>query len=259
MPCQWQCSFDSNTSSFSQYLTKIMGAPSVLQVYFWRLGPPHLGLDLLPLKKRQVKQTLLQKKAGGLGRGTRGKCRAAPPSQSSVPWLKAAAITAALLCIKAQHSYLQEITYTSWVLVSFPAGSKFLPVLPRVEPGWTSVLCGVCSVKLGVINHSQSTTLNAPALVGSANIESLAYLLPWQSPLKLFLAYIKGTEKKKKNQKSISNVKYKEFKFKKNTPTFCIPSVRGPFTREPWVWWFWMIKLCSKSVLGGQGEKKWWA
>lgn len=131
-----------------------------------------------------------------MGRGTHGKCRTAPAQPSSVPRLKAAAVTAAFPYIKAQHSYFQGITYTSCVLVPLPAGSKFLPVLPCVEPWRTSVLWGVCSVKLGVINHSQSTTLNTPALVGSSNIESLAYLLPWQSPLKLFLAYIKGRGKK---------------------------------------------------------------
>lgn len=56
-------------------------------------------------------------------------------SLSSVPWLKAAALTDALPYIKAQHSYFQEITWTLGVLVPFPAASKFLPVLPCVEPG----------------------------------------------------------------------------------------------------------------------------
>jgi len=42
--------------------------------------------------------------------------------------------------------------------------------------------------------------LNYQAAVGSSNIESLAYLLPWQSLFKIFLAYTKGTKKKGKQK-----------------------------------------------------------
>lgn len=56
--------------------------------------------------------------------------------------------------------------------------------------------------------------MNCQAVVGSSNIDSLAYLLPWQSLLKIFLAYTKGTEKWE--AKGIWDVKYKDFNFKKH-------------------------------------------
>lgn len=43
--------------------------------------------------------------------------------------------------------------------------------------------------------------LNCQALAGGSNIESLAYLLPWQSLLKIFFAYTKSTKKSKRHFK----------------------------------------------------------
>lgn len=56
--------------------------------------------------------------------------------------------------------------------------------------------------------------LNSQAVNGSSNIESLAYLLSWQSLLKLFLAYTKGTERGE--GKGIWDVKHRDLKKKPN-------------------------------------------
>lgn len=89
--------------------------------------------------------------------------------------------------------------------------------------------------------------LNSQAVNGSSNIESLAYLLSWQSLLKLFLAYTKGTERGE--GKGIWDVKHRDLKKNQTHKTLPIPSVSGVFKRDPLVWQSRIIELDINCLL----------
>lgn len=111
----YQCKFIFSTSLFQ------------LKVYFWRLGPLHLGLDLLPLKNCRWNRFYAEGsgKAGGLGRGTHGKYRTAPPQFCFSPLAESSSyysciptyLSTALLLSRNYLHFMCPCSFPSWIQI----------------------------------------------------------------------------------------------------------------------------------------------